>query len=284
LSAVFALPAAALIIGLFYYWFALADRYSVFLYYHDMGPLVPDTSPFSSVTASRYWVAGLVAAGLVMLLYSAVNLLLGRLANSYRCPDWWRVWFLCGLPLAILIPLIVTTVNQPTLPLAYAARVIVATLFALALAFIPGSIAAGQPLEWLLLVLDGFGLMFLMLNIIGLERLPGWIERGAVTFIVLIGLALFMGIVLLGFVTAIRAWLRMPGLGARAIFIAGLCVSYLLIPVIHHLGFTDGYFYISDRDNFFARSIWLQLTAWLLAAGVAFAVFRFRLTLIARRR
>ncbi len=249
-----------------------------------MGPLVPDTSPFSLVTTSRYWMTGLVAVGFVMILYSAANLFLGRLAKTYRCPDWWRVWVLCGFLLVILIPLIVMTVNQPTLPLAYAVRVIVATLFALVLAFIPGRVAAEQPLEWLFLAIDGFGLMFIMLNIIGLERLPGWIERGAITFIVIVGLAFFIGIVILVFVTAVRTWLRKPGLGPQAIFIAGLCVSYLLMPVIHHLGFTDGHYYITDSDNFFARTIWLQLLAWLLAAGIAFAIHQLRLYLIARLR
>ena len=46
-----ALPFAVVITAvypyLFYRWFALADRYNIFLYYHDMGPLVPNTAPFS---------------------------------------------------------------------------------------------------------------------------------------------------------------------------------------------------------------------------------------------
>jgi len=284
LATLFAAPADALMLGLFYYWFALADRYAVFLYHHDMGPLVPDTSPFSVVTSSRYWMAGLVAAGLVMILYSAANIFLGRLAKSYRCPEWWRVWVVSSIPLAIIIPLIVMSVNQPTLPLTFAIRVIVATLFALALALFPGRIAAEQPLELLLLALDGFGLMFLMLNIISLEHLPGWIERGAVAFIVLIGLAFLIGVLFLGFVTVARIWLRKPGPGPWAFFIAGLCVSYLLMPVIHHFGFTDGYYYITDSDNFFARNIWLQLFAWLLVAGIAFAVYQLRRFLIDRLR
>ncbi|MCP4422626.1 MAG: hypothetical protein GY805_38945, partial [Chloroflexi bacterium] len=61
-----ALPVSGLILILFYYWFAIADRYIIFLYNHDMGPVVPDTSPFSRVTASRYWMAALVASGGVM--------------------------------------------------------------------------------------------------------------------------------------------------------------------------------------------------------------------------
>ena len=87
-----ALPVTALVLPLFYYWFAIADRYFVFLYYHDMGPRYPDTSPFSGVTSSRYWMAGLVAGGMVTVLYTTGCWLLGRLSASYRAPAWWRVW------------------------------------------------------------------------------------------------------------------------------------------------------------------------------------------------
>lgn len=79
LALLYALPVTALVLSLFYTWFAIADRYFVFLYYHDMGPRYPDTSPFSAITSSRYWMTGLVASGIVMVFYVLVNGLLGRL-------------------------------------------------------------------------------------------------------------------------------------------------------------------------------------------------------------
>jgi len=76
-SALFhAVPIVASVAGLLYYWFAIADRHMVFLYYHDMGAVVPDTSPFSPVTSSRYWMTGLVASGAVMVVHPAINWLL----------------------------------------------------------------------------------------------------------------------------------------------------------------------------------------------------------------
>ena len=83
-----ALPVATLMLALFSYWFAVADRYAVFLYDHDMGPLYPDTSPFSRVTSSRYWMTGLVVGGMVMVAYAAANWLLGRVVSGYRPPAW----------------------------------------------------------------------------------------------------------------------------------------------------------------------------------------------------
>ena len=85
-AAIHAIGASALVAGLYTYWFAVADRYIVFLYYHDMGPRAPDTSPFSAVTSSRYWMAGLVAGGAMMGVYVTANWLAGRLAASYAPP------------------------------------------------------------------------------------------------------------------------------------------------------------------------------------------------------
>ena len=68
-----ALPVTVLVLSLFYYWFAIADRHIVFLYYHDVGPFVGDTSPFSAVSSSRYWMAGLVSSGMAVVLYTGAS-------------------------------------------------------------------------------------------------------------------------------------------------------------------------------------------------------------------
>ncbi len=47
---------ASVVLGLFYYWFVIVDRYVVFLYNHN------GADPFESATISRYWMAGLVAS------------------------------------------------------------------------------------------------------------------------------------------------------------------------------------------------------------------------------
>ena len=80
-AVLFAVPITVLVLYLFYSWFVLADRNIIFLYDHDMGPRAPDTSPFSIVTSSRYWMSGLVAAGFVLLFYTTVHWLLGRVTS-----------------------------------------------------------------------------------------------------------------------------------------------------------------------------------------------------------
>lgn len=149
----------------------MRDRYGISLYFHDMGPGF-DASPFGRVTSSRYWMAGLVAGGAVMVTYIGLHLVLGRVVRRFSAPDWRRVWLLTVLPLLVGIPAIVMTVNQPILPLANAAQVAAATLVALALALMLGRMAARQPLAYMLLLLDGFSLAGLQLFLITLEDFP----------------------------------------------------------------------------------------------------------------
>ncbi|MBN1250046.1 MAG: hypothetical protein JXC32_20445, partial [Anaerolineae bacterium] len=103
-AAAFGLPVAVLVLGLIYLWFAVGNRAVVFLYYHDMGPVVPDTGPFSPVTRSRYWMTGLVAGGAAMVMHTVAQMVLGRLTRSHEPPRWWRIWTVAAVPIAIGIP------------------------------------------------------------------------------------------------------------------------------------------------------------------------------------
>jgi hypothetical protein len=137
-----ALPISLFVLGAFYYWFAVANRYVVFLYGH-VAPGIPRAEPFDEITSSRHWMAGLVVSGAVMVIYTGLNWVLGRIGarrqRDYAPPPWWQVWTLCAILLSVGIPLITMTVNSPTLPPALAAACVGATLAGLALALLPGS-------------------------------------------------------------------------------------------------------------------------------------------------
>ena len=281
-----ALPITLLVLGLFYYWFAVADRCLVFLYEHNMGPRVPDTSPFSFVTSSRYWMAGLVASGAVMVFHAAANWVLKRWSWSYRPPGWWRVWALCAVPVAIGVLWITMTVNRPTLPLGVALRSVLSTWIGLALALAPGRMAAERPGEFGLLVLDGTGLMCVLTSVPGLEYLSYWrtTATGGVPQVRMMVLLVTAGLLLLLAGTLWRLWRRTPIPQASRMYVAGLCVAYLFMPLIHHVWYTDGYRYISDSDNFFTRNMVLQAATFGAAALLALGFTRLRQRLVAFRR
>ena len=282
--ALHAFPVVALVLYLFYRWFACANRHIVFLYYHDMGPLVPDTSPFSRVTSSRYWMAGLVAGGGVLVGYTAFSWLAGRLARRYRTPDWWRVWIVCALVLVMAIPLITMTANAPVLPARSAAQVTAATLIGLGLALLPGRLAAERPAALAWLVVDGFGLMMILTAATAMENMGRWLANGDVWRVRMTAIIFGIGVGWLLCANVLRVILRTrrpPG--AVASLVAGPCVAYLLMPLVHHVGYTDGYYYITDSDNFFARSPGFQILAWVVT-GTLFAGLVLLRKRLSRRR
>lgn len=271
------------VLGLMVYWFAIADRYRVFLYFHDMGPRVPDTAPFSQVTASRYWMAGLVAAGAVLALNTGINWLLGRLAKNYRPPDWRQVWVICAVPLLVAIPLLVMTVNTPTLPPLNAAQVTLATLAGLALALLPGRMAVERPLALALLAADGLGLMLLLTLAPALENLPYWLAHRRMMWVWLMGGMFTAGAAWLLVMSAVYVLWRKPAPGAGQLFAAGLTVAYLVMPLAHHVLFSDGYYYITNSDNFIPDSWPLRIGALAALYGIAWGLARLREALIRRR-
>jgi hypothetical protein len=282
-AVLYALPPVALLLALFVYWFGLADRYTVFLYYHDMGPIVPDTTPFSRVTGSRYWMAGLVADGAILVLNVAFNWLMGQLRSGYRPPTWRRVWLAAAMPLLVGLPLITLTLNEPVLPWGLALWVTAVTLIGLAVALLPGRWAAARPLSLLFLASDGLGLAMLLLTMPSLERFPRWLADHSYGYMVMTLILLVLGVGWLLFMTLLYWWRRRPVPSVVELGLGGTAVAYLLMPLVHHILGTDGYFYISDSDNFFAMTVWMQSIIWLTTFAIVWLLTRWRINLANRR-
>ena len=278
------LPVAALVIGLLYYWFAVADRYIVFLYDHDMGPVVPDTSPFSRVTSSRYWMASLVACGFVLVIYTGVNWLAGRLRAGYAPPPWIFVWSVCAPLFIIFITAITMSMNIPVLPWSYAALVTLAALIGVALALIPGGMASGRPRDLIWLAADGWGLAFILMTLAQIDDIGRWLSNGADWRVLLSLVILAFGIGWLLLLTAVRTWRGAFVGDFISLSVATACMAYLFLPLLHHILGTDGYFYITDSDNFMAGSVVLQLMAWGITAFIIWALLALRARLEKRQQ
>jgi hypothetical protein len=261
------------ILWLFYYWYGLANRYAIFLYGHTAAN-IPPAQPFDEITSSRYWMAGLVAAGAVMVLYTAANWLRGQVTarrkKRFVPSTWWQVWVLAAIPLSIGVPAITMTVNSPTLPPVLATACVAATLLGLAVALLPGKWAAKRPLDLLWLVADGAGLMPVLLLLRAVE-LPG---RGlsvshTAAWLFAIG-GLLAGSVWLAGMSMLRMWRHKETPSAGALLLSGLGLSYVLMPLVHHLLATPpAYRYISTASNFFAFNLGLQFLALIVAASLA---------------
>jgi hypothetical protein len=268
----------------------VADRYQIFLYFHDMGPGF-DTTPFGRVTVTRYWMSGLVAAGAVMIPYLALNLILGRLATDYRGPSWWRLWLLTAAPLLVIIPAIVMTLNDPVLPLGNAAQVTLVTLVGLAFGLHLGESAARRPVAFVILMVDGLAMACLLSSLPRFESYPRWLSMGRTDVIYRHLAVLSVGLALLAIITAFHGWCCRYILGAGHWIVAGVDITYLFLPLYHHLfwcsddgSWTDpDYFhYMPDADNYSALSPLIQIAVWMAVAALAVVLTRLRRRLCRR--
>lgn len=262
-----AILVCSIILGLFYNWFAVANRSNIFLYNH-LG-----AQPFDTRTVSRYWMAGLVADGVVLIGYTLVNWFWARIRGvvlqTYRPPCWWRLWLIVALPVGIGIGYIVTTQNMPVMPVGIALKIVVVTLVGLIPALIPAKFAAETPARVIWPTLAGAGLIPALLLLRVWERVPD--GDISVTMASISGLgSTFVGAVWL---FGVMGWLarRRIFVSAWAILLSGICWSYLVLPVAHYLLLTPvQYRYISVSENFFAETLFWQFIAMATAAGLSF--------------
>lgn len=263
---VHAVAVSALVLALFYYWFGVANRYAVFLYEH-LG-----AGPFESRTVSRYWMSGLVASGVVLVVYTYANWLWGRIQGirgRYSVPpEGWKVWLL-SLPLVLPGILWTTThLNWPVLPFSLATACAAVTMGGLFLALVPARMAAARPGQFFWLTGAGAGLVPALLLLRVLEQLP---QGGKAVLHARVAIAAtLVGAIWTLTLAGIYARWRRAAWRAAHLLVGGLCLSYLFLPLVHYLLLTPPAFhYISVADNFFASTLPGQALGFAAAAGLA---------------
>lgn len=246
-----------LISGIFYYWFVVANRHIIFLYNHY------GATPFDGHTTSRYLMAGLVASGAVMVLYTMANWYIARIAGlryqHYIPPTWWTVWLLCLVPVTVSIVFITGTRNQPTLPWSLSCACAAVTLVGLAFALPPAALAASQPQKLVWLTVTGAGLIPSLLLLKAVELPAQGLAMTGTAYCVAIG-STVLGAVWLSLLNWWQARRHQQRLKASELFITGMCLSYLLLPLLHYLLLVPPKFrYITASANFFALHPFVQL-------------------------
>ena len=260
-------------IALYLYWFGFANRHLVFLYEHDMGG--PDTSPFSAVTSSRYWMTGFVAGGIMLL----AALLLGW--RRVRL-DWRSSWLGLALPLLIAIPIITMTVNSPRLPPGLAAATATVAALAMGVALWPLTLVDWEREDRFLLFLDGLilgGFLF------GLTILQASFNRSGIGATILLGSLILIGAALAAVAPIALHWWRDREVASPVNLVAAtFSLGYLAANLAHYLIFANGYFYISSSGNYFAPSWLWQLIVWFLFGGIAVLYSRWGNRVVAQNR
>ena len=264
----FSLLISVVILTFYFYWFVIANRYLIFLYTH-LG-----AGPFDGLTNGRYWMAGFVATGFVMIGYIILNWYLARIAGmryrTYHPPVWWHVWLLSLLPNTIGIFVITMPLGRPPLPLNLMFALCLTTAIGLAFALQPGQLVVKRPYELIWLAVASVGLMPALLLLRAVE-LPG---RGLANteYALILGIAApIFGLIWTVAVSWAHAKFTAQNWKVIELLIAGFCFCYLFLPVVHHIFFTppNGH-YITTSGNFFAESWFIQTISIFTAIFTAF--------------
>jgi len=276
-----AIPVVLLIVVLFYHWFSVANRFLIFLYGH-LG-----ATYFDEPTASRYWMAGLVSSGALLVSYTAIHAVSGvwarRRGKTVSTPAWWRVWMLCAGPLAVSIYYIARYGDIPYLPPLLALACVGSTLIGVALALIPARLAAQAPDEFVWRAVAGLGVTPALLLLRAIELPTAGLLAPAVAYPLAVSSTL-AGVLASGAVV----WLHVRRHKVRwpwhNILIAAFCWSYLLLPLMHHVFFTPVHYrYITAKSSFFALTWGMQGLCWIVAGLLSTGVTRLQQHLIKRK-
>ena len=263
-----------LVLGLIVYFFAVADRYEIFLYNHVDNPGDEPTMPFGPITTGRYWMSGFVAVGLALIASLPIVLLEGHKSRrSGRSPlalSPLKARLTTALIIGVGVPIITMTQNQPVLPAALAAGVVLATLAGVGLALVTLARASRDPKRFGWSALDGLGIACPLIawRAIELPALGTMSTPGA--WMVAIG-SVCVGFVWLRLMTRLRKRLDagFESSGMDILF-AGIVWVVLIHPAAHYL-FADppGIHYITSASNIFSHSPWVWLSAVAIGAVMA---------------
>lgn len=260
---------SAVILTLYSLWFIFLDRRFTFLYGHL------HSTPFDFRTASRYWMTGLVASGAILVGYTTINLIIKRFRHGYRLPDWQSVWRYSCLILSLPLFIILTFVGKPSIPVLLSFWIIVVLFTGLRLALYVSDFIVSNFRQSVFAFFDGLTLVPILLFIpLGVE----FGLRKSLSALLIITPVVIVGIALFGQWITTLLYKRFKQLFSSSlnVFLSGLTTAYLLLPLYHYLTSRSKHIYISDSGNFFANSIWLQVTAFLAVTGVIWLASKWR--------
>lgn len=269
-----AIAISSIIITVYYFWFAIADRSYLFLYGHF------GWGPFHTMTAGRYWMTGFVLSAFITIIYALFNLIILKtfsvLGRTYKIPSWIHIWLICQPVIATGILIITMNLNSPVMPLDITIMCILAMSAGLAVGFYNSEILMTDAKRFFVISLNGLGLVPVLLLIRVLE-LPSREIMSVTNAIAICAGSIIFSLLWLIIVSIIFIRKKINSIKSYEILLSGFLISYLLLPIMHYLFATPpGRPYITASDNFFPDSFYLKIGTWIIAAILAFAAVEFR--------
>jgi len=235
-------------------------------------------TPFDLFTASRHWMTGLVASGIVLITHTVFNLIVKKLNRNYHLTEWKSVWKYSCLILSLLLFGILIFTGKPPMPVLLSLWILVILFTGLRLVLYASNFIVTNFRQSIWLFFDGLALSPILTILspsiaYGLRR-----SSSQGTYIIILPLVVIgSGLFWFWIMTILLKRFRQPYPSLLNVFLSGLTISYLLLPLLHYLESRPGYVrYITNSENFIPNNFYLQILAFLVATGMVWLVGRWR--------
>lgn len=270
LPVIHAIFLSSIIIVLFYYWYQMSDRTEIFLYDHLGQGL------FDKMTVGRYLMSGLVACGYMFCIYIPLLYSLKRLKSSLSVPSWLHVSLISSILLSLSVPFITLTGTEPHLPLSLTAGVLGIGIGGLWLTIFASHMLLGQGKEVFWVLIESWGVVPPLLLLHAIEISGMNLAVSPVFTYALAGGSVVFQMIWLSLTSYDR---HIKGLNKPIwyrIYFMGVFLSYVILPLFHHLFFTPfNAKYIATASNFVSFNPFLQTGVFLIPAGITWGVIRY---------
>lgn len=263
---------SVIVLSFYYLWFIFLDRRLIFLYGHM------HHTPFDLFTASRHWMTGLVVSGIVLIICTIVCLFIKRFRRGYQLSDWKIIWKYSCLILALPLFGMLTFTGKPPMPILLSFWILIILFSGLRLALYASNFIISNFRQSIWTFFDGLALVPVLTVlapsiVYGLKRPALQVTYMLIIPVIVVGVSLFWFWIM----TILLKRFKQPYPSLINVFLSGLTISYLLLPLLHYVGSRPGYVrYVTNSENFIPNSFWLQVVALLVAAGMVWMVGRWR--------
>jgi hypothetical protein len=235
-------------------------------------------TPFDVFTASRHWMTGLVASGIILIADTLIGMIVKKFHHNYKFPDWKTVWKYSCLSLTVPLLVILTFFGKPPMPILLSLWILIILFCGLRLALYASSFIITNFHRSVWYFFDGLAFLPL-LTILSPAIAFGLIRAAMQTtfFLVVPAVVIVGGLLWFGVMTLVYRRFKKPYPTLTDSFLSGLTTSYLLLPLLHYVGSRPGYTrYITNSENFLANALWIQLMAYLVVFGTLWLIGKWR--------
>ncbi|MCL2110157.1 hypothetical protein FWH30_01050 [Microgenomates group bacterium] len=214
---------------------------------------------------------GLVASGIVFILYALINLVIKKINSKYQLPNWKKVWQYCCFALVLPLFILLTFFGLPPMTITMSLVIILVLFVGLKLALYMGDYVVSNFKQSILTFFDGISFAPTLI-LIPLAITYGIRRESLFHLVVFPIVAIILGLIWLAIMTLIQKKLKRTFSTPKNIFLYALTIPYLLGSLLHYFISRQEHLYITNSGNFIADNFIWQILTFAIVLGMLWLV------------